>query len=113
MVPSICSPTAHPDASCASPRRNDSWKLSSRFEDEECAGGNQRETEALAESDRLLQIKIREPGEHHERDHLMHRFQLCWVIDRAAVAILRVREAIFNEDRAATDKDHINDRIII
>src|SRR5262249_57808703 len=84
MVPSICSPTTHPDASCVSFRRNDSQKLSPRFEDEECPGRNQCEAEALAESDRLLQIQVREPGEHYEGDHLLDRLHLCWVIDRAA-----------------------------
>src|SRR5262249_33943781 len=33
-----------------------------------------------------------------------------WVIDRAAVAIRRHREAIFDEGQVPTDKDHINDR---
>src|SRR5262245_44325589 len=73
-------------------------------------GGNQCGAEALAESDRLLQIQVREPGEHYEGDHLLDRLQLCWVIDRAAVTIRRHREAIFDEGQAPTDKDHISDR---
>src|SRR5262245_35990929 len=81
---SICLPTIRPDAFCVLRRRNDLLPL---VKHKERAGSDQRESESLAESDRLTQIEIRECGKHREGDHFLQGLELSGAVHRIAVAI--------------------------
>ena len=65
--------------------------------DQKRADGDEQKTERVIPAQRLLQIQHREAGEHHQRDHLLHGLELRRRIDRAAPAVGRHRQPVFEE----------------
>ena len=61
------------------------------------AGGDEGKAERVIPAQRLLQVQHRESGEHHQRDHLLHGLELCGRIDRAAPAVGRHRQPVFEK----------------
>src|SRR4051812_32585176 len=64
------------------------------LKDEESASRNQPKADPVIPGYRLLEIKEREHREHHKRDHLLHRLELCCRIHRVAKPVRRHGEAV-------------------
>src|SRR5947207_15841411 len=80
---------------------------------EERASGNQREADEVIPADRLLQVDERKAGEHQQRDHLLHRFELRCRIDGIAETVRRNRKAVFDERDAPAREDDAEQRHLL
>jgi hypothetical protein len=67
----------------------------------------------IVPAQRLLQVQHRESGEHDQRDHLLHGLELRGRIDRAAPAVGRHRQPVFEKRNPPAHHDDERQRDLL